>query len=377
MTIARALAIGSPLAAAVALSAVAIAQPPARPAPAPPRAGEAPAKRVLVRGAYADPRPFWDKGLRLDAYGVNAVFVRAQSLSEPLVRRARAEGARVFAEFGTLNASYGLDKHPDAHPIDDTGKPAPRATWFLGVCPTHEGFRAARMKALRDLLARLEVDGVFMDYLHWHAQFEDPYPVFVKTCFCERCLAAFQKWAGVRVPGANVPERSQFIFAQAARKWEDWRVSVLVGWAREIRSIVKAARPRAVVGLYHAAWKDEDFWGARRRCLGLDFDALAAEVDVFSPMPYHGRSGMPVGYVADFVKWFSDRLPFQTAGGKYPQLWPIVQAEDATAAELEQAMRGGLAGKSTGVMMFTFGSVAADPAKLEVLKRVYGPAAGR
>ena len=90
-------------------------------------------------------------------------------------------------------------------------------------------------------------------------------------------------------------------------------------------------------------------------------------------MPYHERSGMPVAYVADFVRWFSERLPFSTEPGKYPQLWPIVQASDTPAADFEQALRGALVGKSTGVMMFTLGSVAADPAKMAAMKRVYLP----
>jgi hypothetical protein len=331
--------------------------------------------RILIRGTYATPRPLWDTGARLDQLGINAIFVHAQSLDAAMMKRARAEGAKVFAEFGTLNASYGLAEHPDAHPIDETGKPAPKASWFMGVCPTHRGFRAARMKALRRLLEAHDVDGVWMDYLHWHAQFEDPYPILVKTCFCDSCLAAFQASSGVNVPEGAVPKKAQWILRHAPSKWEDWRVSVLVDWAREIRALVKSIRPRALVGNYHAAWKDDDFWGARRRCLGLDFQALAPHVDVFSPMPYHERSGMPVTYVADFVRWFSGRLPFSTEPGRYPQLWPIVQASDTPAADFEQALRGALEGKSTGVMMFTLGSVVADPAKLAALKRVYLPLA--
>jgi hypothetical protein len=330
-----------------------------------------PARPILIRGTYATPRPFWDRGARLDEHGINAIFVHDKDIDAAMMKRARAEGAKVFAEFGTLNGNYGLREYPDAHPIDETGKPAPRATWFMGVCPTHRKFRESRMKALRQLLEEHDVDGVWIDYLHWHAQFEDPYPVLVKTCFCDSCLTAFQQTAGVKVPGATVPLRAEWILRHAPRKWEDWRVSVIVDWAREIRQIVKSIRPGALVGNYHAAWKDDDFWGARRRCLGLDFQALAPHIDVFSPMPYHERSGMPVSYVADFVRWFSDRLPFSTEPGKYPQLWPIVQASNTSAADFEQALRGALVGKSTGVMMFTLGSVAADPQKMAAMKRVY------
>ena len=99
------------------------------------------------------------------------------------IQRVHQEGGKFFVEFATLNGSYGdyVQKHPEAHPIDDNGQPVPKANWFLGACPTDPGFRAYRMNALRQLLQDHAVDGVWMDYLHWHAQFEDPYPIFSKT----------------------------------------------------------------------------------------------------------------------------------------------------------------------------------------------------
>jgi hypothetical protein len=330
----------------------------------------------LIRGVYAHPKPFWDKGAKLNEYGVNAVFVHSGSINDELIQRARAEGCEVFAEFATLNGSYNnwVQNHPDAHPIDDSGKPAPKATWFMGVCPTNQAFREFRMNALRELLTKYDLDGVWMDYLHWHAQFEDPYPVFIKTCFNDSCVAAFEKWSGLKVQGNTVPEKSKWIFMNAAKKWEDWRVSVIVDWAREFRQIVKSLRPHALVGNYQCAWKDEDLGGVRRRCLGLDFKELAKHVDVFSPMVYHGRSGKTPEYVKDYVEYFSERYPVQTDPDKFPKLWPIVQAHDEPRIEpeeFEKVLRYGLMGKSTGVMMFTIGSVAADEGKMAVMKRVY------
>jgi hypothetical protein len=161
----------------------------------------------------------------------------------------------------------------------------------MGVCPTNVGFREYRMDTLSSMLEDLALDGVWMDYLHWHAQFEAPYPVFIKTCFCDSCLAAFQAWSNVEVEGTDLPEKSKWIFMNAARAWEDWRVSVIVDWEEEFRNRVKPIRPDAKVGAFHCAWKDEDLGGVRRRCLGLDFEALSSHVDVFSPMIYHGRSG--------------------------------------------------------------------------------------
>jgi hypothetical protein len=312
----------------------------------------------------------------LNESGVNAVFVHSGGINDELLTRARAEGCKVFAEFATLNGGYGdwVTKHPEAHPIDDSGQPAAKATWFMGVCPTNRAFRESRMSALRELLTRYDLDGVWMDYLHWHAQFEDPYPIFIKTCFNDSCLAAFEAWSGLRVPGETVPEKSRWIFMNAARQWEDWRVSVILDWAREIRSIVKSIRPDALVGNYQVAWKDDDLGGVRRRAMGLDFEAMIPYVDVFSPMIYHGRGGKTPEYVREYVEWFSQRFPVGTALGQFPKLWPIVQAHDEPRIppeEFEQVLRYGLSGKSTGVMMFTIGSVAADDGKMAAMKRVY------
>ena len=340
------------------------------------RTGEPRTDAAFIRGAYSDPKRFWDKGATLNEYGINAIFVRSSAIDQKLIDRARAEGAKVFAEFPTLNGGYGdwVKNHPDAHPIDDEGNPARKATWFMGVCPTNKLFRESRMNALHELLTKHEIDGVWMDYLHWHAQFEDPYPQFIKTCFNDSCLAAFEAHSGLTIEGKTVPEKAKWVFRNAARQWEDWRVSVLVDWAREIRQITKSIRPEALVGNYQAAWKDEDLGGVRRRALGLDFHALGDHVDVFSPMIYHGRSGKPPEYVKEYVEYFSRRMPIQTEPGKYPRLWPIIQAHDEpriSPAEFETVLRHAMSGKSTGVMMFTIGSVAADAGKMAVMKKVY------
>jgi len=330
----------------------------------------------LVHGIYAHPAPFWEQGKRLNDYGVNAVFCHSMHVDKALVERSRDEGCGVYAEFATLNGKYGdyVERHPDAHPIDDSGRPAPAATWFMGVCPTHEGFRGYRMDELRRLLEQYDLGGVWMDYLHWHAQFEDPYPIFIKTCFCPRCIRTFEDHSGLKVQGTSIPEQARWIFMNAPRPWEDWRVSVILDWAREFRATVKDIRPKALVGCYHCAWKDEDLGGVRRRCLGLDIDALIPLVDVFSPMIYHGRSGKRPEYVLDYVEYFSSKYPVETALGQYPRLWPIVQAHDEpriSPEEFEQVLRYGLSGNSTGVMMFTIGSVAENEGKMEAMRRVY------
>ena len=144
-------------------------------------------------------------------------------------------------------------------------------------------------------------------------------------------------------------------------------------WAHEMKSILKEEQPDALLGLYHCPWKDDEYDNARRRILGLDYDLLVEVVDVFSPMVYHGRMERSPEWVEDNIKWFSDRLDIQNNKG--PKIWPIVQASDepsvVSSDEFETVLRGGLSGKSSGVMMFTSYAVAADTAKTAIMRKVY------
>jgi hypothetical protein len=321
-----------------------------------------------IRGTYADPKAFWTKGGRLDEYGINAVFVHSGSITAELMTRAKAEGAAVYAEFATLNGKGYVEKHPEAWPVNEKGERAPAASWFMGVCPTEPGFKAHRMRQLEDLLHKHEVAGVWMDYVHWHAQFEEPEPILPETCFSPTCLAAFQAATRIRVPEGDTSEKARWILSRHDKEWRAWRSSVIVAWASDMRKLLKAKRPGALLGVYHCPWTDDEYKGALRRTLGLDLGKLASIVDVFSPMVYHGRMGRPPEWVGDYVKWISARV-------SGPKIWPIVQAHNEprviSAEEFERVMALGVSGRATGIMMFTIGSVVEDPDKLSVLKKLY------
>lgn len=329
--------------------------------------------RSVVRGIYGNPQSFWDRGARLDEYGINAIFVYSGSIDEKLMQRARSEGAGVYAEFATLNGKDYVEEHPEAWPIDDTGERVEQATWFLGACPTEPGFRQYRMMQLRELLRAYDIDGVWMDYLHWHAQFEDPNPILPETCFCPHCLASFQTSTGIEVPDGTTGERAQWVLEHHDRAWRDWRCAVLVGWARDMKRVIREERPGALLGNFQCPWSDEEFDRARRRILGLDLDQLAEVVDVFSPMVYHGRMGRPATWVQEYIEWFCTRLSIRRDGS--PAVWPIVQAHDdpdvIPAKEFEQVLRLGISSEATGVMMFSIHSVAESDGKMAVLRSVY------
>lgn len=328
---------------------------------------------VEIRGIYGNPKPFWDKGMVLSELGVNAIFVHSGAINEEMVSRAKSDGLKVFAEFATLNGKNYVKDHPEAWAINEKGEQVESATWFMGVCPTEPGFRQYRMTQLENLLDNFDLDGVWMDYVHWHAQFEDPVPILPETCFCDHCLGKFSHDSGIEIPPGKSAERAEWILVNSDESWRMWRCQVILEWATEMSSIVKAKDQDALLGIYHCPWKEDEYNGAGRRILGLDYDMLREVADVFSPMVYHGRMQRSPEWVGENVTWFSNRLNVGKNGGS--KLWPIVQAyndpEVISAHEFETVLKGGLSGKASGVMMFTTYAVAEDEEKTEVMKQVY------
>jgi hypothetical protein len=329
-----------------------------------------------IRGTYGNPRTFWQQGHKLDDFGINAIFVHSRSINGEMMQRASQEHVRVYAEFATLNGKNYVDEHPEAWPINEMGEREPAASWFMGVCPTEPGFREYRMQQLRSLVEEHAVAGVWMDYVHWHAQFEEPEPILPETCFCQSCLAAFQKTVGIQIPDGEISEKAAWILDQHGQAWRDWRCEVIIEWAKMCRQVIDEVRPGTLLGVYHCPWTDDEFDGARRRNLGLDLELLEPYIDVFSPMVYHGRMERSPQWVQEYVQWMCRRLDIGPESRV--KIWPIVQARDdpehgnmISAEEFETVLRYGVTGGSTGVMMFTFPSIAENQAKLDVLQRVY------
>jgi len=327
----------------------------------------------IIRGVYGNPKPFWDKELNLNELGVNAVFIHSGSITQEIITRARAEGLMVFAEFATLNGKNYVDEHPEAWAINEKGEKVQSASWFMGVCPTEPGFRKYRYNQLRDLLLEYELDGVWLDYVHWHAQFEEPEPILPETCFCENCLNAFSEDSELILPEGSISERAQWILNMHDSLWREWRCKVIFSWTEDMKGLINDIRPEALLGLYHCPWDDQDFDGARRRILGLDFDLLKETIDVFSPMVYHSKMGRKPDWVGENVNWWCKQLDIRN--DSYPKVWPIVQAYNdpgiISSEEFETVLRYGLSGKSSGVMMFTTYAVAEDESKTAVMKNVY------
>lgn len=326
----------------------------------------------FTKGVYGDAGAVVESGMSFGSLGVNAIFVRSSSLDEGLYRAAKKEDVRVYVEFPLLNGKEYVEEHPEAWPVNEKGERAPAADWFMGICLTDSGFRKHRTDQLHELLSKFAVDGVWLDYLHWHAQFETPDPILPETCFCDRCLKQFQHEMKVQVPPGATPDRSRWILTQSDSLWRLWRSRVLNDWVRDMKGILRQTQPAALLGIYYCPWYPEDYQGAHYRILGLDMEALAGMADVFSPMLYHHMMGRSPSWVSEYVKWLQASV---FKGSEKPLIWPIVQAHNkpgiVTTEEFREVMWNGSRAPSTGIMMFTLHTLLGEPAKLEVMKDLY------
>lgn len=299
-----------------------------------------------IRGIYGGvPKLLMENGKTLKEAGVNAVWIGERGITAARVKLLKAQGAKVFAEFNTLHRAEYLKKHPDAAPIGRDGQRAAAPHGWQGICPTHPAYRKWRMEAFAKLLSSHELDGVWLDYHHAHASWERADPVLPDTCHCKRCLALAK-----------------------GKDWVTWRCGVFTDWIREFKQIRDRVRPKALLGTFHCPWSDD---AKLKSKLAIDLRAQAKYIDVFSPMPYHARFGhaKDPAWISRQVKWLGNHL------GKGARIWPIVQLADwgepVPVEQVASVIDHGSRPPATGVMVFAWGRLKKQPAKVAAMVRAF------
>jgi len=326
----------------------------------------------MILGAYSSPPAYWDGGHRFDEDGINALFLSSGRVDSALIAKARAQGAATYAEFATFRGDYLLEKYPDVAPIGRDGLPIPKTKRFLGACPSAPQLLLDKTAALRKLVREQPVAGVWLDYLQFHCDFELPDPPLDQSCFCDRCLARFERDTGLVPHGRTTAEKAAWLLSNVADSWTEWKCGVIAGFAAAARCILDEERTGTKLGVFSCPWTDDEYGGALRRIVAEDVDRLHVVIDVFSPMVYQAKCGRPPEWVGHYTRWLVDRVAALNARRQRAvEVWPIVEAEGASPAELETILRGALDGGATGVMFYALPHVARDAEKLAVVRRVY------
>jgi hypothetical protein len=343
---------------------------------------------LMVRGIYGGvPTELLEGGRTLADAGFNAVWMGSATLTADVVAFLHAQNAFAFAEFNTLHHAAFLTTNPDAAPVGVDGNVCPPPDGWQGVCPTHPGCRAERMTAFGKTLADFSIDGIWLDYHHSHAAWEQAEPNLPDTCFCARCLAQFEQETGRTLPDRPVPLLAEQLLGPLRPVWTAWRCAVFTDWVREFREIRDAVRPDALLGTFHCPWTDTERAAALTNKLAIDLRAQREHLDVFSPMPYHARFGHAddIDWIARQVTWLGDFLTITgaEAGGAAARgpkrIWPIVQLSDwgepVRREDVVPVLRAASRLPATGITVFNWGSLRSQPDKGEALSAFYRQAA--
>ena len=356
----------------------------AAPVPAPRRAGAEESivqnqsrPWITVRGIYGGYlREMGPRGETPTGHGVNAVWVGSGSLNDAAVAEMRGLGLQVFAEFNSMHAAQYLKAHPDAAPIGPDGQPSPPPQGWQGVSAFHPGYRRDRMTEFRRVLTAHEIDGIWLDYHHAHASWEQAEPDLPDTDFSPHALRAFTDTTGIVLP-ADVPAAARLLLGTHREIWTTFRCDVFTDWVREYRAILNDVRPRALLGTFHCPWSPEDYEGAIRHKLSIDLPSQARYLDVFSIMPYHARFGHAAdpAWIGRQVSALGRLLKVEGKSGETPRIWPIVQLADwgerVAVEQIATVLDHGTRPPATGVMVFNWGGLAKAWEKVEAIGQAY------
>jgi hypothetical protein len=342
--------------------------------------------RVAIRGIYGGvPTQIFDRGKTLEDYAVNAIWIGSGSATRALVTglKARSPQVKVFAEFNTMHEAGYLKDHADARPVGSDGQVAPPPDGWQGVCPTHPGYRSERLDTFRRLVRDVPIDGVWLDYHHAQASWEQAQPNLPDTCFCERCLEQFQRATGLSLPASSAAERARRLLGSHKKVWVDWRCGVFTDWVREFRAIIDQERAGALLGTFHCPWSESDHDGALRQKLAIDLKSQARFLDVLSIMPYHARFGHAddPAWISRQTAWLGRFLQIKGEPRERLKIWPIVQLSDwgepVSPAQVREVLEQGTRPPATGVIVFVWGNLHPQWDKVERMGEFYRQIRGR
>jgi len=266
-----------------------------------------------------------------------------------------------------------LKQDPDLYAITDAGRPA-REDWVAFVCPSRDEYRRRRVESIVSTVARLEPEGISLDFIRFFAYWEmirpDRDPASIpNTCFCASCLERFSRETGLRLPpGLEASQAARWIEARHPGEWTAWKCRLISSMVEDVVRRTRQVRPGLRVNLHAVPWRADDFGGAIRRIVAQGFAALSKLTDYISPMCYSAMLHRNPAWISSVVKDLEARaacpiLPSIQVKAHYPADMPL------DAAGFEACLRAALAPPSAGVVFWSWDLIEKAPEAKRAIKR--------
>jgi hypothetical protein len=328
---------------------------------------------VLVRNQI-DPLP--TSGVDQENYlaaGASVSVEMDRAWSEAL----RSAGLRVYQTTALFFDPELLQSFPDARPVDANGNPHLGFDWYLGVCPTQDGYLAAKIDRLLRVASELEPDGLFLSFTRYPGFWENWVPDYTfsnadRFCFCPRCRARFAADMELDLGPGDAATQARVILKEHGAAWTAWRTRRIVEVIDRVAAVVRTERPHLEIMLNTLAFPASDFDGidARREIAAQDLAALHGSVDRFELMTYLQILDRPDSWletvVADARGALPDRPLYCTL-----QVAPLYtegihagrgRAQEITAEELDHSARTALAAGADGLVFYHWTDFLIDEA---------------
>jgi len=320
-------------------------------------------KGFEIRGIYGvpsiaelDPLSYMT---HMERAGVNAVFVPPDW---DTVAWFKKRGFRTYVSVNAFGGKEAWKLYPEARPIMGDGRllgEGPDSKGYGGVCPTHQEWRQDRLKHVAKLVDELGgeggIDGVWLDFIRYPGLWEDPDPFVPDTCYCERCLKAFQRDTGVSLPGGlGTGEAAVWIRNNCRYQWMKWKKRQIASFVEEVRNIVHAASAEGTMelGVFLVPWTKGERDNDISYQLAQDACELSAIADVLSPMVYHKMVGQAESWAGYMTQYYGENAR--------SQIVPIVQSLDCTPEEFRTVLRAIGQSNPDGFLVYSFRDMMPD-----------------
>ena len=281
----------------------------------------------------------------IEALDLNLLISKWQHFDVDMAAQLRASGRQLHVEVGLFVGEDWWQRFPDARPLDRAGQPLPPINWYHGVCPNHPAVRVELLDRIAQIIETMSIDGLWLDFIRYPAHWEivrDEAPV--EYCFCDHCLAKYQREVGGELAGPA---------------WIAWKCRQIADLVAAVRALIDASSQPIQLGLFAVPWQTNELDGAIRRVIGQDFRLLANWVDLFGPMLYHGLADRSLNWLPTVTQHLHQLT-------KKPIL-PLIQTMDEPRPirpeEFATALAAATATPAAGVCLFHLAALQDDKLK--------------
>lgn len=182
-----------------------------------------------------------------------------------------------------------------------------------------------------------------------------------RYCFCDDCLAGFERHSGLTVPGspADTAGKAAWLLERHPREWAEYRASLITDLVGAIRSALRSERADA--RLSAAVWYNAPYGNELRNeplapdseyeCFGQKWWDWAERgyIDFVCPMDYWLKPGSFGGIVDGQIRQANGRIPVYAGLLRTPEF-------DITADDYGEYAKRAAAGGADGICLFHYGS---------------------